>query len=265
MPVIFSNILFVTAHSQESTFMVQQARSMYRRVGRHFEIPAGSYLVFGYLTVMIFLPLYDRVLIPIARKYTGKERGITVLQRIGVGLFILVIGMLVAAGVEHRRRHRVLASGILQHAHAHLDMSAFWLVPQFCLLGLADVFVSVGNLELFYDQFPESMRSIGSALFAGSHALGSYASTFLVSLLQGGQRRDAHHHRRGWFADDRTLGHLDDFYWLLAGLSIFNFLVFQICARWYIYKAAATDSNSDIAPHEAIDPHKLEIEAQSAI
>ncbi|KAI9115305.1 hypothetical protein K1719_013624 [Acacia pycnantha] len=56
---------------------------------RHFEIPSASLLsvavrVFNIIALLI----YDWVFVPFARKYTGHPSGITVLQRIGFGLFL---------------------------------------------------------------------------------------------------------------------------------------------------------------------------------
>ncbi|KAJ7544429.1 hypothetical protein O6H91_09G079300 [Diphasiastrum complanatum] len=240
LPIWATGILFTTAHAQQSTFMVQQARTMDRHIGTHFQVPPATYTVFSFVALLMWVPFYDRVIVPATRRLTGIERGITFLQRIGIGLLIAVIAMLVAGATEHRRRHTAMKAGLTDLPHVQVPISAFWLVPQFCLLGLAESFVLIGQLELYYDQFPENMRSLAGALFSSSHAVGSYSSTIIVEIIQkfsgkAGNSR-LHGHQGGWFSNNLNRGHLDYFYWLLGSLGAINFIVFLLCARWYKYK-----------------------------
>ncbi|KAJ7545304.1 hypothetical protein O6H91_09G114300 [Diphasiastrum complanatum] len=245
LPIWGTGILFTTAHAQQSTFMVQQARTMDRHIGSRFQVPPASFTVFSFLTLLVWVPFYDRIIVPATRRLTGKERGITFLQRIGIGLFISVIAMLIAGATERYRRYAAMTAGLADLPHVQVPISAFWLVPQYCLLGLAESFVLIGQLELFYDQFPENMRSLAGALFSSSHAVGSYSSTIIVELIQkfseksGNERQpngSLHGHQGGWFSNNLNRGHLDYFYWLLGSLGAINFVAFLLCARWYKYK-----------------------------
>lgn len=69
-------------------------------------------------TILFIISIYSN-------RYTGHQRGITSLQRMGVGLFISILAMTVAALTEKRRRDDANPSA----------MSVFWLFPQFFLLG----------------------------------------------------------------------------------------------------------------------------------
>jgi peptide/histidine transporter 3/4 len=40
----------------------------------------------------------------------------------------------------------------------------------------------------------------------------------------------------GWIPDNLNEGHLDRFFWLIAGISFVNFLVYIGCAMRYKYK-----------------------------
>ena len=42
--------------------------------------------------------------------------------------------------------------------------SAFWLVPQLAALGLSEAFNQVSQMEFYYKQFPENMRSVAGSL-----------------------------------------------------------------------------------------------------
>ncbi|KAF7017029.1 hypothetical protein CFC21_030528, partial [Triticum aestivum] len=97
----------------------------------------------------------------------------------------------------------------------------FWQVPQYFIVGAAEVFTFVGQIEFFYDQSPDAMRSMGSALSLTSNALGNYLSTLLVVIVTAISTRNG---GLGWIPDDNlNRGHLDYFYWVLAVLSALNF------------------------------------------
>ncbi|WZZ13008.1 hypothetical protein YC2023_106097 [Brassica napus] len=73
----------------------------------------------------------------------------------GIGLFLSVLSIAAAAVVETVR---------LQLARDAVSMSIFWQGPQYMLMGIAEVFFFIGRLEFFYEQSPDAMRSLCSAL-----------------------------------------------------------------------------------------------------
>ncbi|CDY44319.1 BnaC05g30740D [Brassica napus] len=103
IPIWATNILFWTIYSQMTTFTVEQATFMERKLGS-FTVPAGSYSAFLILTILLFTSLNERVFVPLARMVTKKPQGITSLQRIGVGLVLSMAAMAVAAVIENARR-----------------------------------------------------------------------------------------------------------------------------------------------------------------
>ena len=66
-------------------------------------IPPASLQCIATATLLLSLPLYDRLVVPFFRRLTGSQHGVSHLQRIGVGLFLSVLVMVVAAVVEARR------------------------------------------------------------------------------------------------------------------------------------------------------------------
>lgn len=197
-----------------------------RYMGR-FQIPAASLGVFGILMLLFWVPIYDLVLMKWLKKVTGKERGLTSLQRIGIGLVLAIIAMVAAAAIEAKRRNAAHQHGLLDHPDETIPISAFWLVPQYCLFGLAESFVIIGELEFFYEQSPESLRSTGTALFWSTMAIGSYISSFIVIILN---------HKTDWLNNNLNRAHLDYFYWFLAILSTCNFVFFILASHWFRYR-----------------------------
>ncbi|KAK7267685.1 hypothetical protein RIF29_20363 [Crotalaria pallida] len=126
--------------------------------------------------------IYDRVFVPSIWRYTNNPRGITMLQRLGIGLMIHIIIMLTACLAE-RKRLSVARKNNLLGQHDTFPLTIFILLPQFALTGIADTFVDVAKLEFFYDQAPESMKSLGTSYFTTSQAIGNFFSTFLLSYV----------------------------------------------------------------------------------
>ncbi|KAL7124784.1 hypothetical protein ABFS83_14G072300 [Erythranthe nasuta] len=215
-----------------STLFVLQGLTMDAHLGKSsFEIPAASLSIFDTLSVIFWVPIYDRVIVPFARKFTGHKNGLTQLQRMGTGLFISIFSML-SAGILELVRLRY----VKRHNYYELEqipMSIFWQVPQYFIIGCAEVFMFIGQLEFFYEQAPDAMRSLCSALQLTTVALGSYLSTLLVTIVTRISTRNG---KLGWIPDNLNYGHLHYFYWLLAVLSVLNLGVFLVVAKWYTYK-----------------------------
>ncbi|KAH9794239.1 hypothetical protein WN944_011346 [Citrus x changshan-huyou] len=232
-PIWATGIVFSAVYAQMSTLFVEQGMVMDTSIGS-FTIPPASLSSFDVISVIFWVPIYDKIIVPIARKFTGKERGFSELQRMGIGLFLSVLCMSAAAVVEINRL-RLARELELVDQNVSVPISIFWQIPQYFLLGAAEVCTFIGQLEFFYDQSPDAMRSLCSALSLLTTALGNYLSSFILTVVTyfttaGG--------KTGWIPDNLNKGHLDYFFWLLAGLSIFNMLLYVVCAKKYKQKKA---------------------------
>ncbi|GLT25847.1 hypothetical protein SLA2020_009500 [Shorea laevis] len=236
-PIWASAILYYIVIVQQNTYGVFQAVQADRRLGSsHFKIPAATFTVFLMLGMTIFIPIYDRILVPFLRRLTGKEGGITILQRIGIGIFLSVVSMLVSAFVEERRRTIAITRptlGFVPRKGAISPMSGLWLIPQFTLAGLAEGSATIGLVEFYYKQFPENMRSIAGSLFLCNMASSSYLSTLFIAIVHRTTKRTA---TGDWLPEDLNKGRLDYFYYVIAGLGVLNMGYFLVCAKWYKYK-----------------------------
>lgn len=151
LPVWFATLMFLVVVAQLTTLFLRQGISMDLSMGPHFKIPPASLELFGTFTVLAAIPLYDKCLVPLVRRYTGNERGFTMLQRMGVGLFLSILVMVAAALVETKRLKAVDDNGLQDLPGVTVPITVFWLAPQYSLLGLAQVSVVV---FLFFSFFP---------------------------------------------------------------------------------------------------------------
>uniref|UniRef100_A0A7N0VLU4 Uncharacterized protein n=1 Tax=Kalanchoe fedtschenkoi TaxID=63787 RepID=A0A7N0VLU4_KALFE len=225
VPVWSTCILFWTIYSQMTTFTIEQATFMNRYIGT-FNTPAGSFSFFLIFTILLFTSLNERIFVPMARKLTHTTQGLTSLQRVGIGLVFSILAMVASAVVEKRRRDM---------AHRQIVISAFWLVPQFFLVGAGEAFAYVGQLEFFIREAPERMKSMSTGFFLSAISMGFFVSSLLVTLVD-----NVTGHK--WLRNNLNRGKLDRFYWILVVLGVINFMGFLVFAKGHKYKVQQLSS-----------------------
>ncbi|KAM0042421.1 putative proton-dependent oligopeptide transporter family, PTR2 family proton/oligopeptide symporter [Helianthus debilis subsp. tardiflorus] len=233
IPIWVSCLAYGIVFSQTSTLFTKQGATMDRSMGSTFEIPPATQQSFINLSVIILIPIYDMVIVPLTRAITNIPSGITMLQRIGTGLFISIVSMVVAAIVETKRLNIARKYGLLDDPNAMIPMKIWWLLPQCLLARAGGVFTIIGMQEFFYDQMPRDLKSIGLALYLSVLGIGSFLSSFIISIIDkttGGNDQD------GWISDNLNQGHVDYFYYLVAGISAGAFVIFIYAAKSYVYK-----------------------------
>ncbi|CAI9112328.1 OLC1v1012765C1 [Oldenlandia corymbosa var. corymbosa] len=248
IPIWIAGIIYFISVVQAQNYVVFQALQSDRHVGPgNFEIPAASYIIFAMLTLTIWIPVFDRLIVPWLRRKTGKEGGLTILQRMGIGMTLSILTMVTCGLVEDKRRIIALTRptiGFNARKGAISSMSGFWLVPQLVLSGLTEGFTVIGLNEFFYQQCPENMRSMAMAFIFVGFALSSYLSSGISSIVLSITRGK---NGESWLAEDLNKGRLDYFYYLLGGLQLLNLMYFLVCAKWYKYKDIVDDSSSEVA------------------
>ncbi|RZC12321.1 protein NRT1/ PTR FAMILY 8.3 isoform X4 [Glycine max] len=232
-PIWATGIIFAAVYAQMSTLFVEQGTMMNTCIGS-FKLPPASLSIFDVISVVLWVPLYDRIIVPILRKFTGKERGLSMLQRMGIGLFISVLCMLAAAVVEIMRLQLARELDLVDKP-VDVPLSVLWQIPQYFFLGAAEVFTFVGQLEFLYDQSPYGMKTLGTALTLLNFSLGNYLSSFILTMVTYFTTLDG---KPGWIPDNLNKGHLDYFFLLLAGLSFLNMSLYIVAAKRYKQKKA---------------------------
>ncbi|KAE8690427.1 Protein NRT1/ PTR FAMILY 8.3 [Hibiscus syriacus] len=147
LPIWATGIIFSTAYSQMGTLFVLQGNTMDLHMGGSFEIPSASLSLFDTISVIFWVPVYDRLIVPLARKYTGHKNGFTQLQRIAIGLIISIFAMISAGTLELVRLRAVKKHNYYELKH--MPISIFFQVPQYFIIGCAEVLRSLGSWSSF--------------------------------------------------------------------------------------------------------------------
>ncbi|CAL9105872.1 unnamed protein product [Musa acuminata var. zebrina] len=233
----FATLVPSTIWAQANTLFVKQGTTMDRRLGHGFLIPAASLGSFITVSMLLAVPLYDRYFVPFMRRRTGNPRGITLLQRLGIGFGFHVLLTLVAYAVEVRRMHVIRQSSVAGPGDV-VPMSIFWLLPQYVLLGVGDVFNAIGLLEFFYDQSPEGMQSLGTTFFTSGIGVGNFLNSLLVTVVDRVTRAGG---GKSWIGNNINSSHLDYYYGLLMSVSAINLAIFVWVSSKYKYKEEALE------------------------
>ena len=81
-----------------------------------------------------------------------------------------------------------------------------------------------------YSQSPQHMKGLVMGAFLVTSGLGNYVATLLVVIVRSAGKKE-------WYpSDDPNRGELENFFFLLAGLMMLNFVVFLFIASSYKYK-----------------------------
>ncbi|KAK8584455.1 hypothetical protein V6N13_109849 [Hibiscus sabdariffa] len=230
LPIWATTIIFWTVYAQMTTFSVSQATTMDRHIGK-FQIPPASLTVFFVASILLTIPVYDRLIVPIARKVLKNPQGLTPLQRIAVGLFLSIIAMIAAALTEIKRLRTASSHGLTDNPTAQIPLTVFWLVPQFLFVGAGEAFTYIGQLDFFLRECPKGMKTMSTGLFLSTLSLGFFVSSLLVTMVHKITRN-----KKPWLPDNLNQGRLYNFYWLLMILSCLNLAIYLVFAKWYVYK-----------------------------
>ncbi|TKW05139.1 hypothetical protein SEVIR_7G156400v4 [Setaria viridis] len=221
LPLFVSSMIGYVSNPIILTFTVQQGGMTNTRLGKIHISPATLFII-PTTFQMVMLAIYDQFIVPFLRRRTGYASGITHLQRIGIGFASMILASAFAAVVERKRKE------------AAVEMSLFWLAPQFFLLGVSDVTSFPGLLEFFNSEAPRGMKSIATALFWCEVGLASLLATFLV---QGVNSATGHGHHGGWLeGTSLNNSRLDLFYWVVTVVGFLGFLNYLYWAKKYVYR-----------------------------
>ncbi|XP_021744657.1 protein NRT1/ PTR FAMILY 7.1-like [Chenopodium quinoa] len=223
LPLWLCTIIYSVIFTQMASLFVEQGDAMDTKIG-NFHLPAASMSVFDICSVLICTGIYRHILVPIFGKLSGNPKGLTELQRMGVGLIIGMLAMVAAGITEIERLKRVV------NHEEKSTLSVLWQIPQYVLVGASEVFMYVGQLEFFNGQAPDGIKSFGSSLCMASMSFGNYVSSLLVHMVM---LITARGDSPGWIPSNLNHGHVDRFYFLIMTLTAIDVVIYVLFAKWY--------------------------------
>ncbi|CAA7038210.1 unnamed protein product [Microthlaspi erraticum] len=223
LPLCLAIVCVSTPIAIQSSMMVLQALVTDRGLGPHFKVPAGSILVMSIISSCIFIIMNNWLVFPLYQKLAHKP--LTPLQKVGIGQVFTILSMVISAVVEAKR---------LQTVGNEHPMSVLWLFPPLILVGIAEAFHLPANVELFYGEFPESLRNTAASLTSLVMGISYYLGTALINLIQ---------RTTAWLPNDINHGRVDIVYWVLVIGGVLNFGYFLVCSWVYTYKNLKDDND----------------------
>eukprot|EP01130_Rhizamoeba_saxonica_P014468 TRINITY_DN6325_c0_g1_i3.p1 TRINITY_DN6325_c0_g1~~TRINITY_DN6325_c0_g1_i3.p1 ORF type:complete len:444 (+),score=62.15 TRINITY_DN6325_c0_g1_i3:173-1504(+) len=234
IPIQLMFIIYWMLYAQMSSVFYMQGLYLDLHVFNGFQIPVACLNLFDTAIILILVPIFERILYPFLKK---RRIGFGMLKRIGLGILIMIFSMISAGFVEMYRLYLINIGESNTQTVANIEqvvsnLSVFVQIPQFALIGISEVLGSITGLEFAYDQAPDTMKSTTMAVFLITTGLGNYLgslvvfTTNFVSDYFGDQ----------WIKNEVNDGHLDYYFFLLAGLGVINLIGFILVGRRYQYK-----------------------------
>ena len=154
------------------------------------------------------------------------------LQRIGFGFFVSMIGIFCAGLIEIARKQAPVSTTMISDCDENVyvsEMSIFWQIGQFFIAGTSEVLAAITALNFFVGQSPAHMRSVILAVYYLAHAVSSWMVGLLIIIVNSDEQHK-------WITDDLNKGHLDWYFFLIAACMLVCTLLFVRSARKYKYQ-----------------------------
>ncbi|CAI0441362.1 unnamed protein product [Linum tenue] len=213
IPIWSAGMLMSVTASQQSIQLLQLA-TMDRHITPKIEIPAGSFSIFLVLTLLIWVPLYDRAILPLASTLRGRPVSLPLKTRLGLGILLSSASMAALGLVESIRRARALDEGLSDDPNGIVDMSAMWFLLYYVPFGVAEAFNYIGQNEFYYSELPRSMASISTTLYQMGLSVSNLVASLVLSVVDRATRGDGG--GGSWVGSNINKGHYDYYYWVLA-------------------------------------------------
>ncbi|CRL01737.1 CLUMA_CG014953, isoform A [Clunio marinus] len=136
--------IFWSLYSQLNSNFVFQASQMDGNL-MWYTLKPDQMITLTTIFIIILIPVFDQLVYPLLAKISIK----TPLQKMTCGFICVGLSFIVAAMIEWK----------LQQGKLHM----LWLIPQYLLTSMAEIFLWVANISFVYTQAPDNMKSVMTA------------------------------------------------------------------------------------------------------
>lgn len=201
-----------------STFFVEQADNMYSYLGS-YSVPVQVIIYSSNVTEYLVRTKLSKWFL--ARQVRKRRTTFYGTIRVGLGM-VLSVPCFVTAFLVEQRRQKALKNDEL--------ISAFWLLPQYSLMGAVNGLVVVD--DFFDKEMPEvfGRSSYGSILAEGITGIGKMLSLVLLSVVYKITKRGG---KSGWIGHDIDHSHVAYYYALMAGFGCVCCVIYAVVAFTY--------------------------------
>ncbi|KAK9701347.1 hypothetical protein K7432_011763 [Basidiobolus ranarum] len=213
--ILAPTLVWSLGDNQVTSSMVSQAASMHRPPG----VPNDIMFNFNSFFVIVLVPILMYVVYPMLERC---NIGFRPMRRMVTGFILGAMGMAFSALVENQI--------VIHREHGLPQISVWWQLPTYFLMGLSQILVVVTPMEYCYTRSPQSMKGLVAAL-----CLLPFAAATLIDL---------------------SLSAFSQRVWTYASFSIANFITGVLF--WFIFSSSdRKDEQQALAQAKMVQLHNM--------
>ncbi|XP_071492125.1 solute carrier family 15 member 4-like [Diadema antillarum] len=161
------------------------------------------------------------------------------------GLVCATLSVLFAAAVESARLNIIADGGssVITSGdgieYVVSDLSLVYIIPQYLLMALADVFIYIAGLEFAFKQSLQLLPATLTGIFFFYFTLGHLVGILLVPAINALTEGDE------WYPPDINNGHLAYYFLVLAAINTVNTVVVYVLFKGFDYVNGQVDESAD--------------------
>ncbi|PAA55133.1 hypothetical protein BOX15_Mlig023563g6, partial [Macrostomum lignano] len=267
--LIFVSIIpyWLLYFQMQSTYLVQGLHLRLQLDGsianifraRYRTIPPAWLSLCDIVVIIALIPLLTKLVFPWLER-RGKHPSLA--TQILLGMSIALASVLCAGVLESYRLSVLWGNStnlwpvdyvqqqIGNMNYTAANVSIMWQVPQYCLMGTAEAFMSVACLRLAFQGAPRNMKGLITGLFWFTCGCGSFVGVALVSGLAGAgvwfqpSEQGNPNCRLACSTDPTRICaecHMDFYFYLLSGIQLGGLLLFALLRSRYRLATSVDD------------------------
>lgn len=144
-------------------------------------VPSDLLSAFNPIAVVILVPIFDRAIYPMLRKWNIPFRPI---NRITFGFFVSASAMAYAAILQSKIYAQSPCLANAESSCPHVSISLWVQLPVYILVAMSEIFASVTGLELGYQKAPARLKSVVTSMYLLTTAFASALSFALTPFSE---------------------------------------------------------------------------------